>query len=83
MNHLLPDPCKLSKRHSFLFENSRRYLQLKEHHTTGAVDTDGKSTALIIVTSGKFSADVNDTDGLPELMYIFASLEKIEKVLPG
>jgi hypothetical protein len=44
--------------------------------TAGAVYTGGKFIARIIVTRGKFTADVNDTGGLPELTNIFASLEK-------
>ncbi len=34
------------------FENLRKYLQLKVHHTTGAIDTGGKITAGVVDTGG-------------------------------
>jgi hypothetical protein len=44
----------------------------------------GKSSAGIIVPGYKFTANVNDAGGHPELTNIVASLEKkIDKALPG
>jgi hypothetical protein len=76
VNHLLPDPCSFVSAVSIIFENSRRYSQLKEHRRRHRNWCD-KFTAGIEVTSGKFTADVNYIGGHPELTNIFASLGKI------
>ncbi len=63
---------------SIIFENSRRYSQLKELRQRRRCRW--QITIGIIVTSGKFTADVNYISGHPELTNIFASLgENLKK----
>jgi hypothetical protein len=63
MNQFLPSPEYPIGTVSNVFENSRRYLQIKVHHRTG----------------GKFATGVNDTGGAPLAANIFANFRKNSK----